>query len=749
MIRIPSFNISLNWLLIHFFVWVFVLLATITKSIAQYWVPLGPFQVPALNDARDRSLQQAQGIGRVGDLKFVARKNQQQLLLCTPYSSFFISDDTGRVWRSATSLVSFDIGFPATGAADISVHPKRPSELLVATGDADCILDPNGPGMNSESCQSRGLFRSVDNGRTFSGPIGVWYDAHGKVLQDFWKYPSFKISRKLIRHPSRPNQLLVTITTNSFSTKKSDSYIFRSEDNGNTWHEVLFVPDGALKDLILSPACKSTVYAAGRTVFRSCNFGRTWVSLCEKGLPADSLVNRCELAVTPAAKKNLFVLVNLRSGKSNDLYIQRSRKDAFQKVVSGASSPEWRTALAVDAANPGLIYFSAGNKVNRFEQIGASWRTVMSGNGLHDDVHELIPDPAGNGMYVATDGGLSVTRDSGKTWTALNYGLNVAQCWGLAVSSVKDTVRLLAGLQDCGTIQLDFTLKEYSKEWKIVRGGDGMKPGVFSGDSMLLHATDGNNNLNHISVDGGKTWKMLMMPRNQPAEYLRPFALDPFDANKLYSGYGDVYRSQDRGQTWKRLGVPGSGSDKIIAIAVSPSNPKIIYAAYAQPCWKEEVRSKLFRSVDDGLTWTDISKGLRGASWTSISSLAIHPADPDLIIVGFRGGGAVKAMIGKLDSDSTFSWKDFSSGLPLDGDVNALCFDPSRSFVLYAATHHGVWATDNNGKWADFNLDISPPHAIPNLNMHPVFISDIVIDSVNRLLFAGTHGAGIWMYRLR
>lgn len=736
-------------MLIRFLLLLIFLFSNIIQATAQRWMPLGPFQVPALNDARDRSLQQAQGIGRVGDLKFIDRKDRQQLLLCTPYNSFFISDDTGRVWRSATGAVSFDIGFPPSGAADISVNPKRPEELLVATGDADCVLDPNGPGMNSESCQSRGLFLSTDNGRSYTGPVGSWYDAGGKLLVDFWKYPSYKMCRKIVRHSSKPNILLVTVTTNSFTSKKSDSFIFRSSDNGKTWHEVLFVPDGALKDLVISPSRKNTVYAAGRTVFRTRNFGRTWQCLQQKGLPADSLVSRCEVAVTPAAKNKLFVLVNLRSGKSNDLYIQSSNKENFRKVCSGASSPEWRTALAIDAANPGLIYFSAGNKVNRFEQAGTSWRALMAGNGLHDDVHELIPDPAGNGMYVATDGGLSVTRDSGKTWTALNQGLNVAQCWGLAVSSVKDTVRLLAGLQDCGTIQLDFTLRDYSKEWKIVRGGDGMKPGIFSLDAQLLHATDGNNNLNHISVDGGKTWKMLVMPRNQPAEYLRPFALDPVDANKLYAGYGDVFRSQDRGQTWKRLGVPVSGSDKIIAIAVSPSNPSIIYAAYAQPCWKDEVRSKLFRSVDDGLTWKDISKGLRGASWTSISSLAVHPSDPDEVVVGFRGGGTIKAMIGKPGGDSTFTWKDFSSGLPFDGDVNALCFDPARNFALYAATHHGVWATGNDGNWADFNLDSSPPHAMPNMHMQPVFTSDIVIDPVNRLLFAGTHGAGIWMYRLR
>lgn len=726
------------------FQWLLWLLLLAHSSNAQHWVPLGPFSIPELNDVRDRSLLQAYGTGRVGDLKFATRNGVRHFYLCTPYNGYFESSDSGRSWQPGLSSL------PPVGVADISFHPTRKEEILVATGDADCILDPNGPGMNSESCQSRGVYFTNDGGNTWVGPYGTWCDAGGKQLENFWKYPTLKVCRRLIRHPSKPNVLLATVTTNSFKTKKSDSYIFRTIDGGKNWKQVLFVPDGALKDLIVSPAGKNQVFAAGRTVYSSCDFGKNWTSLQGKGLPVDSLVNRCELAVTPAEKGKLFVLANLRSGKNNDLYILENRKSSFVKVCSGASSPEWRTALSVDAGNPQLIYFSAGNKVNRFEQVGASWRTVMAGNGLHDDVHELIPDPVGNKMYAATDGGLSVTSDSGRTWQSLNNRLNVAECWGIAVSEIKDTVRLLAGLQDCGTIQLEFPLDNISLHWKIVRGGDGMKPAVDPRNAHQLYTTDGNNNLNYSSVDAGASWKLLVMPRNQSAEYQRPFIVDPNNESRLYTGYGDVYRSDDRGVTWKKLGLPNSGSQKIIAIEVAETNSDIIYAAFSQPCWSEKVRSRLYRSSDGGITWVDISEGLNGASWNSISSIAIHPENPDKIIVGFRGGWSVKAMMGELLPDSIYHWRDISNGLPEDGDVNALCFDPAKVFELYAATHHGVWKrSGESGVWIDFNSAVEKDDAKPDNNLPAIFTSDIAIDTINRLIFAGTHGAGIWMCDLR
>lgn len=712
-----------------------VLINTYTLT-AQDWLSLGPFEKPAQMDTNDRSLRMANGAGRVGTLKFSSMKRSSKLLLCTPFDGIRVSQNKGASWQAPVLA-----GLPAVGISDMVIDHCNHNVLIACTGDADAVLDPNGPGMNSEAAQSRGIYRSADNGATWSGPIGRWMDQDGKEIVDFWKFPSYKVCRKIVQHATNSKMLLTIIHTNSYTTKKFDSYVYRSLDGGLTWRQVLAVADGCFKDLEVDPNDKKIVYVGGRTVYRSMDFGKTWQCMQSMGLPKDSLVNRCEIALSKAAPGKLFVLVNYRKGSFNDLFIAKSLVDSLHKVCSGAASPTWRTTLAVDATNPGLIYFSAGNKVNRFEQSGASWRTVAAGIGLHDDLHDLTADPTGGRIYASTDGGLSVSTDSGKSWLECYSGLNVAECWGIAVSSVKDVVTILAGLQDAGTIMTRFQVGDNSANWTIVRGGDGMKPAVSVSSTSLLYSNDGNNNLMYRSQDGGATWKQLAIPRGLPAEYLRPLAVDAHRPNRLLTGYNDLFYSNDSGNSWKALHVPPCQSEKnlIVSTAFAPSDSQVIYVAYSQPTWSNNVRGKLFRTSDGGVTWEDISAGLKGAAWAAISTLAVHPTKPDLVFVGFKGAASIKAMCSESGGKGENAWKDVSSGLPMEGDINAICVDPDYEFRVYAATHHGVWELSSaNSSWFDING-----------SARPVYTMDIVMDTVNRLLFAGTHGAGIRMLQLR
>ena len=83
-------------------------------------------------------------------------------------------------------------------------------------------------------------------------------------------------------------------------------------------------------------------------------------------------------------------------------------------------------------------------------------------------------------------------------------------------------------------------------------------------------------------------------------------------------------------------------------------------------------------------------------------------------------------------------WSELSRGLPVSGDVNALCFDAKTAFRLFAATHEGIWSLEGSeSEWADFNGD-----------MPRIMTSDIVIDEFSGFLIAGTHGAGVWLHDL-
>ena len=706
-------------------------------AIAQHWQSLGPLTLPQLNDSTDRSLQQANGIGRIGAIRFIGKNNKSRVLLCTPYNYIRESDRSFSQWRMPVQS-----GLPAIGIADLVAMDKKGRKLIAVTGDADCGLDPNGPAMNSESCQSRGVFSSVDGGKTWKGPIGRWYKNDGNVDTSFWNYPTLKVARRLLVDPCLKSRMFVVVFTCDPKTHQFVSTAYRSLNRGKDWYPVLHIPDEIFKE-IGTTADGRTLYVAGKTVYQSHDHGNNWESLTQKGLPPVGDVNRCLVASSKAAPNKLFVLVLNNKTKQNELYINEAKCDSLRKVCSATASPEWRSAFTIDQFNPSLIYFTAGNRINRFEQKDKSWRTVPVGTGYHDDVHELLADPSYCGrLYASTDGGLFMSSDSGRSWINLSDGLNTSECWGIdACTENSGQLKLIAGLQDCGTVLLKPVDGLNQLNWKIVRGGDGMQPTIDADNCRIMYATDGNNNLNHLSMDGGDHWKTSNSIRNEKAEYLRPFVQSSGDSGRIYTGYTDLYYSDDKGYHWLPMHVKDAAGNGLIgSIAISPSDPNVIYVGYTQPSWSDEVKGKLFRSIDGGVHWRDISAGLRGAAWTSISAIAVNPENPNLVVVGFRGGWSVKAMSATIDQTGNFKWEDISAGLPADADVNCLEFAPVNDRLeLYAGTHQGVFRMEHfKENWQSFNGD-----------MPPVLIVGLKYESHSGTLVAGSHGAGLWMTHIR
>ncbi|MDE3210029.1 MAG: hypothetical protein KGM46_04750, partial [Pseudomonadota bacterium] len=147
---------------------------------------------------------------------------------------------------------------------------------------------------------------------------------------------------------------------------------------------------------------------------------------------------------------------------------------------------------------------------------------------------------------------------------------------------------------------------------------------------------------------------------------------------------GGVWRSTDYGNTWVNLtdhGLPGS-SDSIGAIAVAPSNPKVIYAGTGE----SDIRGDLitgdgvFRSDDAGKTWH--AAGL--AQTHTISALVVDPNNPDVVYAASMGHvfkpnperGVFKSV------DGGKSWHKI---LYTDAQTGAidLVMDPHHANVLY------------------------------------------------------------------
>ncbi len=164
---------------------------------------------------------------------------------------------------------------------------------------------------------------------------------------------------------------------------------------------------------------------------------------------------------------------------------------------------------------------------------------------------------------------------------------------------------------------------------------------------------------------------------------------------------GGVWKSVDYGVTWNNLtdGKLPSASDSIGALAVAPSDPNVIYAGTGESDIRGDVITGdgVFKSTDAGKHWS-----YAGLSDThTISALVVDPADPAVVYASSMGHvfkpNAERGVFKSVDGGKT--WKKI---LYVDDKTGAidLVMDPADSKVLYAAmwqAQRTPWALDDGG----------------------------------------------------
>jgi hypothetical protein len=191
-----------------------------------------------------------------------------------------------------------------------------------------------------------------------------------------------------------------------------------------------------------------------------------------------------------------------------------------------------------------------------------------------------------------------------------------------------------------------------------------------------------------------------------------------------------VYRSTDNGVSYVAVSGdltsnPGSPLvfGTITTLAISPLNPAVYYAGTDD--------GRVWRSIDAGGSWTNISAGLP-VRW--VTRVTPDPFDERTVYVTLSGFSMDEhAAHVYLSASQGDSWISISGNLP-DVPVNDILVDPADRLTLYLATDIGVYATQNQGaSW--FPLGAGMP-------IQTVF--DLTFHTPTRTLVAATHGRSQW-----
>ena len=176
---------------------------------------------------------------------------------------------------------------------------------------------------------------------------------------------------------------------------------------------------------------------------------------------------------------------------------------------------------------------------------------------------------------------------------------------------------------------------------------------------------------------------------------------DPSEPARFYFGAvaGGVWKSEDAGLTWVNVSDGCFRTSSVGALAVSDSDPNVIYAGMGESTIRGDVShgDGVYRSGDGGRSW--VSTGLSGTR--HISEIRIHPRDPDRVYVAALGHA-----FGPHPERGVYRSRDggahWERALYLDERSGAadLALDPGNPELLYASlweARRNFWELSSGG----------------------------------------------------
>jgi photosystem II stability/assembly factor-like uncharacterized protein len=701
-----------------------------------------------LGSLRWRSIGPANTGGRVDDLA-VGRVAglPDAVYVATASGGIFKSTNQGTSWTPI-----FDRAEAMMSIGDIAVAPSNPNVVWVGTGE---------PNNRQSSSWGDGVYRSRDGGRTWTS-VGLSDTRH--------------IGRVLV-HPSNPDVAYVAAVGHLWGPNRERG-VFKTIDGGATWKKVLFVDDNTgATDIVMDPRDPDTIFAAmyqrqrkawgfngggpGSGIHRTRDGGATWTKL-STGLPAGDK-GRIGLDLFRADPRIVLAVVEA-AGRDNGVYRSADGGDTWEAWSSLNPRPMYYSQIRADPKDQNRVYLLGSNRgFYVSDDGGKTFRDVFS--TVHSEDHALWIDPDDtNHLLVGGDGGMSISWDRGQTWL-FRDNLPIGQFYEIGVD-MQDPYIVCGGLQDNGHWCIPSATRNRNgianRDGFNIGSGDGFHARIDPTDSRTAVIESQDGRANRVNLTTLERQAVAPLPPERLPKGGRerwnwntPLVMSTFDPKVLYMGSHMVFRSSDRGVTWKAMSgdltanvdrdtlqmmgapVPARALSRhdgqtsfstLTTIAESPLDAKLLYTGSDD--------GQIHVTRDGGQKWTNVSAHLAGVPpGTYVSSVLASRHAAGRVYATFDGHFADDyRAYACVSDDYGQTWRSIVSGLPATA-VHRLREHPRNGRLLFAGHERGIhFSVDGGTSWSSLNL-----------NMPNVPVDDIVIHPRDNDLVAGTHGRSIWI----
>jgi photosystem II stability/assembly factor-like uncharacterized protein len=691
---------------------------------------------------------------------------------------FYVGAATGGVWKTTNAGITWEPLFedmPTQSIGDLAVAESDPNVVWVGTGEAN-IFRASEPGI--------GVFKSTDAGKTW-----MHMGLEG----------TYTIGRIVI-HPTNPDIVYVAASGHEW-TYNPDRGVFKTEDGGKTWQKVLYVSDQAgANDLVMDPQDPETVYAAtwnrirrrwsdpvpggGDGLFKTTDGGRTWKPI-DAGLPDTKFTGRIGIDLCRAHPNVLYAYVdNHAPGKEAqageldsygrprrrgivgaEVYRSDDKGETWSKVSPATPYFErfggtygWVfSQIRVDTKDPDTLYIMGLGLAKSTD--GGKTFTNLFDRTLHGDHHGLWIDPDDPDYLInVNDGGVNVSYDGGKSWRDFHDGIPAVQFYNVTFDS-RNPFWVYGSVQDQGTFRgliplvkgprrtpgRRMAFMQSQPQWERAPGGEGTLIAVDPSDPDIEYASTYYGRLQRSVYKDGSWTSKDIYPKPGPGEpeyrgqWLAGTTLSPHNPLILYHGFQFLFRTLDRGETWRRLSPDLTYNNPeqqgqwpyaipyatITAIDESPFMFGLIYVGTDD--------GRVWVTKDSGEGWTEITAGLpfNKHVWKVVAS-RYDQATVYVTLVGRHDDDFNPYIFKSTDYGKT--WTSIAGNIP-GGPVNVVREDAKAKDILYAGTDTGVYVTTDGGKTWN----------VLGSGLPTTYVWDMAVHPKDNCLVIATNGRGMWI----